>query len=936
MEFRILGPLEVVDRGEPVPVGGPKPRALLAALLLTPGTVVSTDRLVTAVWGADPPRDAVGALRAYVSRLRAVLPERLRWRAPGYALDVADGELDAAEFHRLTGLARERAAVGRPPRGRRPPRHRARPVARRAARRVRRRRHRPRRPARAPGRPAPRRRRGAGGGAARAGPRPGGGRGARRAGRAPPGPGDPGRPADARPLRERAAGRRAGRLPGSAPPPRRGAGRRAVRRHPRAAPPGAGAGPDARARQPRPAHQPAAPRHRAGRAGAGDRRGRAMRCGRPRWSRSSASGASGRPGSPSRWRAASATGSPTARGSPSWPRSPTAAPWRTPSPPRCGCSSGTATTIEQTVVEYFATRSLLLVLDNCEHVLDAAARLAQRIVAQCPGVVVLATSREPLGVDGEQVWPVPPLPLPDAAALFVLRARATRPDFDPDERRGRRDLPTARRPAARHRAGRGAHPGDERRRDRRAARRRSPARPRRPHRAAPPPEPRGRDRLVLPAAGRAGAAAVRADVGVRGRRRPRRACTPSAASPARRRPTSLDHVAALVDKSMVVAVEQAGVTRYRMLETLRAYARERQAADDGTATRHAEYFVGLAEAAARGVQGVDERAWIEATLPNVGQPPGRVRARLRRARRRPRPAPGRGAARADPRPWHVRGRRMGPAVTRPRRPEPPAVRGRRRHRRPRRVGGRRLRPRGRARGPGRRTASSARAPGGRAIPPTSPPTSRSTGATSPPRRRTTRPRSTAPAATATGSGWCGRCTTSRSAAPCAGCPRRGCPRRRRRWRWPGRPATRPRCRWATTRWGWSSRSPTRTQALALLDEAARLAAEVQNFWWEGIALMEAAATQGRARRPRRGRGRARRRARPLGPRRRLDPAVAQPALRRAAARPARRRARGRACCTTPWWPRASRHPSRRRAAGLALPAPRPSRWPGRASPATGS
>ena len=112
MEFRILGPLEVVDRGEPVPVGGPKPRALLAALLLTPGTVVSTDRLVAAVWGAHPPRDAVGALRAYVSRLRAVLPERLRWRAPGYALDVADGELDATEFHRLTGLARERAAVG--------------------------------------------------------------------------------------------------------------------------------------------------------------------------------------------------------------------------------------------------------------------------------------------------------------------------------------------------------------------------------------------------------------------------------------------------------------------------------------------------------------------------------------------------------------------------------------------------------------------------------------------------------------------------------------------------------------------------------------------------------------------------------------------------------------------------------------------------------
>jgi predicted ATPase len=75
--------------------------------------------------------------------------------------------------------------------------------------------------------------------------------------------------------------------------------------------------------------------------------------------------------------------------------------------------------------------------------------------------------------------------------------------------------------------------------------------------------------------------------------------------------TSLDHLAALVDKSMVVAVEQAGTTRYRMLETLRAYARERSVADEGIGRRHAVYFVGLAEAAARGVQGVDERAWIE-------------------------------------------------------------------------------------------------------------------------------------------------------------------------------------------------------------------------------------------------------------------------------------------------------------------------------------
>ena len=157
-------------------------------------------------------------------------------------------------------------------------------------------------------------------------------------------------------------------------------------------------------------------------------------------------------------------------------------------------------TVEQTVVEYLAGRSLLLVLDNCEHVLDAAARLAQSLVAQCPGVVVLATSREPLGVDGEQVWPVPPLPLPDASTLFVLRARATRPDFDhggsavAEICRRVDGLPlgielAAARTRAMSAAEIAARLDDGHLLARGAA-----------HRAAPPPEPRGRDRLVLPAA----------------------------------------------------------------------------------------------------------------------------------------------------------------------------------------------------------------------------------------------------------------------------------------------------------------------------------------------------------------------------------------------------------------------------------------------------
>ena len=88
--------------------------------------------------------------------------------------------------------------------------------------------------------------------------------------------------------------------------------------------------------------------------------------------------------------------------------------------------------IEATVIEYLGTRELLLVMDNCEHLLDAAAGLVDQIVTQCPRVTVLATSREALGVDGERILAVPPLAVEDAAALFADRAKAGRPDFDLD------------------------------------------------------------------------------------------------------------------------------------------------------------------------------------------------------------------------------------------------------------------------------------------------------------------------------------------------------------------------------------------------------------------------------------------------------------------------------------------------------------------------
>jgi predicted ATPase/DNA-binding SARP family transcriptional activator len=90
------------------------------------------------------------------------------------------------------------------------------------------------------------------------------------------------------------------------------------------------------------------------------------------------------------------------------------------------------------IAEVLRPTSTVLLLDNCEHVLDRAAALAEHLLARCAGVRIVATSRERLRVAGEQVQPVPTLALGDTAApavqLFVERARAVWPGFDPDAR----------------------------------------------------------------------------------------------------------------------------------------------------------------------------------------------------------------------------------------------------------------------------------------------------------------------------------------------------------------------------------------------------------------------------------------------------------------------------------------------------------------------
>lgn len=109
----LLGPLEVRVDGRLAALGAPKQRALCAALLLNPGTVVSVDRLIEVVWGQEPPASAVTKIQGYVSALRKALaetgvpnaPEVLATRAPGYLLAGGTVGTDVAEFESLVAEA---------------------------------------------------------------------------------------------------------------------------------------------------------------------------------------------------------------------------------------------------------------------------------------------------------------------------------------------------------------------------------------------------------------------------------------------------------------------------------------------------------------------------------------------------------------------------------------------------------------------------------------------------------------------------------------------------------------------------------------------------------------------------------------------------------------------------------------------------------------
>ncbi len=115
MEFRVLGPLELVIAETPVFLTARRQRVLLAAMLCRAGEVVSSESLIEALWDGDPPSSAASILRLYVSNVRRRLPPgRLVTRRPGYVLIVEEGELDAERFEALFAEGRRARAAANP------------------------------------------------------------------------------------------------------------------------------------------------------------------------------------------------------------------------------------------------------------------------------------------------------------------------------------------------------------------------------------------------------------------------------------------------------------------------------------------------------------------------------------------------------------------------------------------------------------------------------------------------------------------------------------------------------------------------------------------------------------------------------------------------------------------------------------------------------
>ncbi len=113
MEYRVLGPLEVSGPTGRIGLEGRRERAVLTALALARGEVVSTERLLDAVWGDTPPRSAAKTVQNHVLRLRKVLgASAIETRERGYRLVVTPGDIDADQFEHLIRTARAKSIEG--------------------------------------------------------------------------------------------------------------------------------------------------------------------------------------------------------------------------------------------------------------------------------------------------------------------------------------------------------------------------------------------------------------------------------------------------------------------------------------------------------------------------------------------------------------------------------------------------------------------------------------------------------------------------------------------------------------------------------------------------------------------------------------------------------------------------------------------------------
>src|SRR6516165_9340625 len=118
-EFRILGPLEVVERDGALALGGRQQRAVLVVLVLHRGELVSTERVIDELWGERAPASAAKTVQGYVSHLRKVLGGGvIVTEGRGYRLAVAPGQVDAGRFELLSAEGRRALSEGDPVRAR--------------------------------------------------------------------------------------------------------------------------------------------------------------------------------------------------------------------------------------------------------------------------------------------------------------------------------------------------------------------------------------------------------------------------------------------------------------------------------------------------------------------------------------------------------------------------------------------------------------------------------------------------------------------------------------------------------------------------------------------------------------------------------------------------------------------------------------------------